>query len=63
MKKKYIIVLIRLQEGELKDVQAWSTLTECCKANEHFSYGYIKTLKFPFTYKGYEFYKVRYNQK
>ncbi len=58
MKKKYIIVLVRGQE-----VQAWSTLTECCKANEHFSYGYIKTLKFPFTYKGYEFYKVRYNQK
>jgi hypothetical protein len=38
-------------------IEIYPTLTKLCDANPEFSYNYLKSKKFPFTYKGYEFIK------
>lgn len=52
--------IIILEKNDL--LEAWGSLTEICK--EHgFSYHYLKRKKFPFTYKGFNFIKVKYRRK
>jgi len=42
-------------------IEAFTTLTKACIANKCFSYHYLKGKKFPFTYGGYEFIKLKIN--
>lgn len=57
MKRNNIIVLQRDS-----DLECWGSLTEICR--EHgYSHNYLKRLKFPFTYKGWEFKKVPFRAK
>jgi len=37
----------------------YKTLSAACRANDNFSYHYLKSKKFPFTYKGYTFIKSK----
>lgn len=40
-------------------IKSYSTLTRLCKDNKEFSYSYLKSKKFPFTYKKYKFIKTK----
>lgn len=41
------------------NIEAWATLTSLCKYHKEFKYYYLRGLKFPFTYKGYTFDKIK----
>ena len=41
-------------------VEVWGRITEIAEAHSDFSYSTLKSKKFPFNYKGWRFYKVRY---
>lgn len=43
--------------------EGWQSIKEMCKAHPEFSYHYMKRLKFPFTYKGYDFIRVPWREK
>ena len=55
---KNIIILEKEGMTEL-----WGGITNACRAHSEFHYHSIKSLKFPFHYKGFSFQKVVYNQK
>jgi len=40
-----------------KEVLTDTSLTKLCKQNTNFNYGYLKSKKYPFTYKGWQFEK------
>jgi len=42
--------VIVIQKGE--DLEVWNQLSKLCKA-KGWSYGYARSKKFPYTYKGY----------
>lgn len=42
-------------------IEVFTALTKICNIHKEFKYNYIKTLKFPFTYKGYKFQKLNLN--
>jgi hypothetical protein len=44
-------------------VECWGSLMKICDAHKEFSYLYIRKKKFPFLYKGWKFYKVRWNER
>ena len=64
MDRKYTIVITK---GKV--TETWGALTELCKAHtssnyhENFSYQTLKDKKFPFTYKGWRFVKVKFRWK
>lgn len=43
--------------------ETWGSLTEICANHKQFSYNYLKRLKFPINYKGFEFIKVPHRFK
>ena len=43
--------------------EGWQSVKEMCKNHPEFSYNYMKRLKFPFTYKGYDFIRVPWREK
>jgi len=43
--------------------ECWGSLVKLCDAHPNFSYGYLKSKKFPFQYKGWLFIKVRWNER
>ena len=49
------IILIQDKDS----IEAFTTLTKACKKYSCFNYGYIKGLKFPFTYRGFGFKKIQ----
>lgn len=53
---KRVIILSRGDE-----VDAYGSLTEICRKNKDFSYHYLKSKKYPFSYKGWEFNRVGYH--
>jgi hypothetical protein len=53
---KYIILL---EKDGIKE--SWGSLTNLCEAHPDFSYEYIKSWKFPFKYKGWNFSKLPHN--
>jgi len=55
---KNIIIIIN---GD--NMEAWSSLSKMTQAHPEFSYEYLKKKSriYPFKYKGWEFYKVRFN--
>lgn len=44
-------------------IECWASFPKLCRAHPDFSYEYVRRLKFPFTYKGWKFYKVRWNER
>lgn len=58
MKRDNVIILKK--EDQL---ECWGQLVELCQHHEEFSYNYLKGLKFPFKYKGYDFIKIPYRTK
>ena len=59
MPKQRIIIV---QDFQNKQVMfAFTSLKKVCDSFEDFSYHYIRSLKFPFFYKGYEFQRVECN--
>lgn len=52
MERKNIIIL-----SDGKSFEVWGSIAEICKTH-NLSYNYLKTIKFPFTYKGIDFIKV-----
>lgn len=44
------------------EFETWGSLTEACEVHG-FSYNYLKRLKFPFSYRGLNFYKVPHRTK
>ncbi len=57
-RKKTVIVLIKRD-----NIEVWDMLTTMCRSHEEFCYHYLKKMKFPFFYKGWEFIKVPYGTK
>ena len=51
------MTIILLKKNE--NIEAYTALTKLCKDYKEFSYSYIKSKKFPFNYKGYEFLKIK----
>lgn len=49
--------VIIISKGDL--VGAYKALTHVCKAHKEFSYHYLKSKKFPFVYKGWNFIKEK----
>ena len=49
--------MIILKKGDT--IELSTTLTKLCLKHNEFSYHYLKRLKFPFLYKGYEFTKQK----
>ena len=45
------------------EVEVHGCLTRICLIHKDFSYHYLKGKKFPFSYKGWDFRKVKYNKK
>lgn len=54
----YKNIIVIEKEGEK---ETWSSLPKMCKAHPEFSYSYLSRLKFPCTYKGWEFNRVPLN--
>lgn len=52
--------IILIQNGEIEEY--WSNLKLLCDNHSEFSYEYIKSKKFPFEYKGWEFQKFEVNK-
>lgn len=44
-------------------LEVWGTITDLAEAHPDFSYSTLKSKKFPFTYKGWRFVKVKYKTK
>ena len=60
-----VIVEICVNCGKLKRFyieEFWSNLKLLCENHPEFSYDYIKSKKFPFEYKGWDFRKVEVNR-
>lgn len=53
---KKVILLIHNEK-----IEVYNTLTGLCKIKKEFSYSYMKGLKFPFTYKKYNFIQKKVN--
>lgn len=53
-------VIILTKDGV---AECWGSITEICRNHPELKYGYVKGLKFPFTYKGFEFKKVKFKTK
>jgi len=53
-------VIVMQSEDE---VEVWGCVTRLCLAHPNFSYHYLKGLKFPFSYMGWNFRKIKYNEK
>lgn len=58
---KTIPNIIVLLNGDI--VEAWGSLTEICTHHPEFSYHYLKRQKYPFSYKGWRFEKVKFRQR
>lgn len=41
-------------------IEVWGSITRISLKHKDFKYGYLKHLKFPFTYKGWRFIKTKY---
>ena len=59
MAEQRIIILQSVKHPQL--MFGFSSLKKVCDAFEYFSYSYIKQLKFPFTYKGWIFLRIKFN--
>ena len=49
MKRNTTIIIVTDEEGGKKN---YTTLTECCRTRDKFSYHYLKRIKLPHLYKG-----------
>lgn len=52
--------IIILKKGDI--YETWGSLTEITDVHPELSYSYLKSKKYPFKSKGYEFIKVPYRQ-
>jgi len=61
MKTFIIIFKLPLTKINPLDIEVFTTLTKLCEKHLDFKYSYLKSKKFPFTYKGWTFYKIEVN--
>jgi hypothetical protein len=60
---KEVIIVRSEKDSKDQTVEAWGSLTRVCKEYDCFPYHTLKILKFPFTFAGFKFTKVKYNSK
>ena len=60
---KEVIIIKHESDKKEETVEAWGSLTRICKEYDCFPYHTLKVLKFPFTFSGFKFNKVKYNSK
>lgn len=59
MAKQRIIIVQSVKHPQM--IYGFSSLKKVCDVFEYFSYGYLKQKRFPFTYKGWIFLRIKLN--
>lgn len=52
-------MIILRDPNDIEKIEAFTTLTELCRTHKWARYATLKEKKFPFTYKGWRFDKVK----